>query len=296
MLGAEMNTVDGNATKGGFFQGYIFNFCYHNTCNVDLNYNGNPICQNLDDWCTECPESPTLPEFCLSHCAWNQYYDEDTETCIPCNDDCLTCVHGGNCDPCVDLECEICLNWETCDQCSANSEIGPDGQCVCSEGYYFEVNTYACEPCHVNCQSCTGPNFYDCPTCKTGFYRQSGTQACLPDCASGFTANDVLNACEGNNVLVFCATFEDKIIVEDENNFGVAVVGGSDSLSSDANDPLPIYRRGLYFDGFDDYLSVTNFRLHYEFTVTAWVRVTGGNNILTSNRNSYTEPNDETIF
>jgi hypothetical protein len=105
-----------------------------------------------------------------------------------------------------------------------------------------------------------------------------------------------LNACEGNNVLVFCATFEDKIIVEDENNFGVAVVGGSDSLSSDANDPLPIYRRGLYFDGFDDYLSVTNFRLHYEFTVTAWVRVTGGNNILTSNRNSYTEPNDENIF
>ena len=293
LLGAEVDTgLEGNPFYANFFTGFIFNMCYHNSCDVELNYNGNPQCINEDDWCTECPINPGGPQYCLMHCAWNQYYDEDTETCIPCNADCVTCVHGGNCDPCIDLECKSCLNWEDCDDggCGANAEAtGEDGECVCSEGFYFELDSHTCESCNASCKTCTGPLLYQCPSCQDGFFKQIGTDACLSSCASGFTENTDTNECEGEDVKVFCATFQDKIVSEDTNEFGVDVVGSGDP----ANDPMPIYRRGLYFDGIDDYLKINNFRLHYEFTITAWVRVTGGKNIFSSNRVSYTELNDE---
>ena len=91
----------------------------------------------------------------------------------------------------------------------------------------------------------------------------------MPHCASGFTSNTDTNECEGDETLAFCATFETKTIEADSNDYGVSVSVGN----GESNDPIPIYRRGLYFDGDGDYLVVGALIVHIDFTITAWVRV-----------------------
>ena len=43
-------------------------------------------------------------------------------------------------------------------------------------------------------------------------------------------------------------------------------------------------------------MTVSNLILNHNFTITVWVRVTGGPNIFTINRNSYTVPDDENLL
>lgn len=45
-------------------------------------------------------------------------------------------------------------------------------------------------------------------------------------------------------------------------------------MSGDAaNNPLVIYRRGVYFDGVSKFLELTGFYLHHSFTLELWIRV-----------------------
>jgi hypothetical protein len=58
---------------------------------------------------------------------------------------------------------------------------------------------------------------------------------------------------------------------------------------------MPLYQRGLYFDGSDDMLTVTGLTLHHSFTIHTWLKILTFSqmNIFSISRPNNTVVNDE---
>jgi hypothetical protein len=60
----------------------------------------------------------------------------------------------------------------------------------------------------------------------------------------------------------------------------------------DPNDPLPVYNRGLWFNGVS-YMEIGGLVLSHTFTIEMWIRPSGGETIFSSNKNLAEFPGDE---
>ncbi len=63
--------------------------------------------------------------------------------------------------------------------------------------------------------------------------------------------------------------FESSII--EQQVLDVKMVGGIE-VGFDSGDPIAVYGRGLYFDGADDYFTLTNIDLGPEFSLAFWFK------------------------
>ena len=172
--------------------------------------------------CTQCKQLPGIEITQLTHCICSTkfYYDQDKATCLPCHPLCENCIiaydlclgcydnysseplkngtcvckrhfyyDNGECFECHPL-CEDCyqpMDDYSCSTCIDSREvtnITENGKmrCVCSVGFYFNINVNFCEACNSACYSCTGGTAYECILCsKLDVYlRRDGN--CLPNC------------------------------------------------------------------------------------------------------------------
>jgi hypothetical protein len=67
-----------------------------------------------------------------------------------------------------------------------------------------------------------------------------------------------------------CAIFDTKTLDKPVDN-GVTVQLGATPTAED-DDPIPIYMRGAYFDGVNDFIRLFDLVINYEFTIEAWIR------------------------
>lgn len=73
---------------------------------------------------------------------------------------------------------------------------------------------------------------------------------------------------------MFCEEFDRRDTSTWSSQFSVEIVE-----SPDPNAPVPIWRRGYWFDG-SSYLTIRNLILNHSFTVSLWIRPTAQNNEL----------------
>ncbi len=66
--------------------------------------------------------------------------------------------------------------------------------------------------------------------------------------------------------------FNDCLDIELTHN-GVAIVAGGTAATVEASDPRPAYKRGIWFDGTNDYLNISGLSLNHSFTMELWVRI-----------------------
>jgi hypothetical protein len=80
--------------------------------------------------------------------------------------------------------------------------------------------------------------------------------------------------CEGTPNQVLCLVFDEEISyntwTDGINN--IKIVGGNSEVTTDSDEPVPIFKRGLWFDGVNDFLKVINFSMHHTFTIEQWIR------------------------
>jgi hypothetical protein len=62
------------------------------------------------------------------------------------------------------------------------------------------------------------------------------------------------------------------------------------------DDPTPIWRRGLWFDGNNDYQTVTGMTLHHSFTLRTWIKVYDAGTVFSINRTSPTGGNGKADY
>jgi len=99
-------------------------------------------------------------KFCVQ-CKDNEFSKNDF--CVSCGPSCLHCKQGPN----------------KCLLCDSNSSLGPDGNCACNAGFYFDTRFQKCVACDSSCATCKDRT--TCTSCAPGL--TLGTSKCL-QCAS----------------------------------------------------------------------------------------------------------------
>jgi hypothetical protein len=71
---------------------------------------------------------------------------------------------------------------------------------------------------------------------------------------------------------VQCYTFDTNVYnyLGDPHRDSIVTRGGS--LTNLDNAPVPIYKRGLYFNGVDMYAEIHGLTIHHTCTLTMWLR------------------------
>lgn len=62
------------------------------------------------------------------------------------------------------------------------------------------------------------------------------------------------------------------------------------------DDPSPIWRRGVWFDGSNDYQTVLGMVLNHSFTLRTWIKVYSAGTIFSINRTSPTGGNNKADY
>lgn len=170
-----------------------------------------------------------------------------------------------------------------------------DGTCVCDQGFNFIEEKGECFRCSDECAQCEEANNITCSECAAGFYKQPLNRICLNYCPTGFVANDDTKECDNNVGEVFCQAFDQAFdqldIIYDiaiENTSTTVSIQAGTEAGTDDHDPRPAYNRGMWFDGVDDMMKVTNLVLNTSFTVKYWVLVKANGVIFSINRQQHT--------
>ncbi|CAD8102425.1 unnamed protein product [Paramecium sonneborni] len=130
----------------------------------------------------------------ITTCSDNYYYDWNSNQCLICPNNCLTCTSLQNCltckigfinplqgcicspnsyfdqiqEQCIQCSqnCDRCINNLICTQCDFKKfRVLINNQCVCNEGYFDDNQN--CQECIQFCKKCTSQ--YDCEDCILGF-------------------------------------------------------------------------------------------------------------------------------
>ena len=291
LLGATQDSIN---TQKDYLSGFIYSWCYSSWVFWPIPVNGDGQCNLGKPANTYSVFSPTEYQctkdagfnasvaecdyVCLVNCPWNEYFDEETETCQPCDNGCERCIMAGdNCPPCFEEGCYFCQDFRICDDCPPFATL-IDGSCVCDDNYYQTEDKSQCLPCSPCCEKCTDGTNYSCTECKANCFMQSGHSICLSNCPTGYTENSTTRACDGDPQEHACFTFDINITEGWTSSTGV-------SLTS--HDVTPVYERGMYFDGADYMRFGGSLMLHQTFTIQMWIRYNAPGVLFSSNKQSY---------
>ena len=230
---------------GNYFAGYLFSISVWNT---DQSLTGE-VSVTCTGGCSVCPSSG----ICTTACGLLQYYFSGA--CQGCSISCpFGCVRGNDCNLCSDRLCYQCKDYSAtgCTACVDGASM-VNGQCVCTSGTAqsrFNGNLYCDTVCVSACATCFSVRNGDCITCSEGYYFTQGL--CLPNCQVGYSESQGLCANVQANQMVVHYVF-DMIINDqpDRVNGRIAFMGSTSNYTYnyDPNDPIPVYQRGIYFQG-----------------------------------------------
>ena len=253
--------------------------CFWN-CDI-LQYLNVDTCNNCAASCTNGCVRGTDCNFCSDRCASCTGFTSDS--CTSCIshanllDGQCTCEAGWywdglSCSVC-DISCVLCTGPTSADCTCWDHSVQVGSLCKCEEGYY--LNSNSCLACHSDCLTCFGPAYYECSSCTDGLLEV----VCLSTCPIGFNfyANQCTVAEKWMPTVEFIFNTIQGVFYDKINNVG-AMTGQSESYypNLDLTDPVPAYRRGLYFTGKYSYLSMPyppEFRLLFgiRFFVSVWI-------------------------
>jgi len=206
-------------------------------------------------------------------------------------------MRAENCNLCADDLCEDCVGMtfeDGCNTCVENGVFNEDGACECIEDHIYNAEDHLCKmTCHPDCDTCTDIDIFSCSECSVGYYLQPDTTICLPSCPSGSTP--VGTICELIPEYKACITFDHVRYTRDATGDEAITSKGGDTAGPDkeSNDPMPIYLRGNWYDGVDDYTEIMGLHVHLNFTIEMWIRPAGPGTLFSINRNIHSSINDE---
>ena len=164
-------------------------------------------------------------------CLEEEFFEEGTQSCVPCRDNCIKCPDFTGCSDCamdyifystamvclsechygtyldetlgecLDCPdpCASCLASHLCTSCLLNYYL-LDNSCVilCPHNSFFNALNQ-CQLCHPLCTKCNGPADYNCTQCNTtlGYYLTL-TNQCLSNCPGGEFYDTLAHRCQGN--------------------------------------------------------------------------------------------------
>jgi len=146
--------------------------------------------------------------------------------------------------------CSTCSgsNYNQCTTCFQDSYL-TNGVCTCNDGSYR--NGSVCAKCSSTCATCSSALY--CDTCPAGTFLWPDQLICETYCSTGYVK-------EGGKCVLLYNDIVQSQFDRLENNYvttttGIVVsMGSTDAYypSLEANDPAPVYQRGVYLDGVDD--------------------------------------------
>jgi hypothetical protein len=99
---------------------------------------------------------------------------------------------------------------------------------------------------------------------------------------------------------VFCVAFDVNqttySTTAEKTGTEIAIFGGETSAMGEPRDPLSIYKRGLWFDGNDNFVTIEGLILNTSFAVKVWVRSTAPGAVFTINKPDHTRNNAENFL
>ncbi|XP_019470099.1 extracellular matrix protein FRAS1-like isoform X1 [Meleagris gallopavo] len=117
---------------------------------------------------------------CVTVCSPG-YYKDESQTCKPCNSQCLNCESATGCTSCRD-PAKVLLFGE----CQYES---------CAQQYYLDFSTKTCKECDWSCNACKGPLRTDCLQCMESSVLHEG--ACVEQCPTAFyKESDTCQRCD----------------------------------------------------------------------------------------------------
>ena len=245
-IGANYNS---SYMLNGFFTGYI-----HSIAVWNYDYDVLKEVKTSCSGCSICPKNGV----CLPTCSLNKYL---SSTCKDCKSPCTKgCVRSEDCNLCSDRLCELCDDYTStgCTKCVDGAEFDSDVcKCVNSTAKSrANGNLYCVSECGDSCQACYSSQNRDCSSCKEGFYLDDGI--CVENCPSGKTTSG--NECSGHSKSkVLHYVFNKTLNSPPDLTQKLKAFMGSDAKylhAYDDNDPIPVYKRGIYFDGNTKYVQL----------------------------------------
>lgn len=107
---------------------------------------------------------------CLD-CPEGQKWSYQSNDCVTCPSECLTCSKSGKCLGCISgyfhkPESMLCVPCSIpgCQNCAD----GPEYCVSCTYGKYFDLLKQKCMNCDKSCATCVGPKPEDCTRCRLG--------------------------------------------------------------------------------------------------------------------------------
>jgi len=79
----------------------------------------------------------------------NGFYRNGSNSCVPCDNTCKTCVTSST-------------NCLTCDYATQDRLLNTSNNCICKDGFYDNAGT--CAPCDPICKTCTTTSS-NCTSC-----------------------------------------------------------------------------------------------------------------------------------
>ncbi|CAG9335141.1 unnamed protein product [Blepharisma stoltei] len=246
-------------TFTGGFTGFLYNINIFNQGNLQLNDYTTSSCTLP---CTSCPSDHGCP----NTCAFSKYYNGSN--CI----DCVSCPKGcrytDTCGLCKTKQCYSCTTFTgTCSSCITNAESDGSGGCQCEANAFWQSTTATCDFCDALCAICKQTTYFECNTCAAG--KQMVGIICLNDCPYGYGTS-----CSSVTTAVIDQSFDTDF----QGSYGIFTTGTSSStyqpfVTPETIDPVPAYKRGLYFDGSMYLLSSTSVYLSHSFYMGLWIYV-----------------------
>ena len=284
----------------------------------DINFSGFIYSIQIIQGSSVSLSSPTLcttssDTDCVVDCNYLTYLNS-LGTCSDCLDSCELGCFSSTCQICEDISCKECSSFLQYD-------------CIlCENGYY--LSNGSCQGCHSTCKTCSGGEVDDCLTCNDDLQVLNGecVNQCRTECYSTCSSCDLCdfvgcsscpdglfelfgtcsecplgyNVVGDECVLEFEVVFDMKFdslngLVNDFVSGIVGVAGSSQQFYPDfeANDPIPGYKRGFYFNGKSSVVSITEqdnnsnmLTLAPEFSFEIWFYAQGSTGTLISKQSS----------
>ena len=286
----------------GGFVGYYYKITYSNYGHANFE----PYQSCGVGYCDFCPQT-----VCLIECEPLEYLSEEDGSCQPCQPGCTEgCLKGSDCVMCMDILCKECSSYDKCSTCVENAALSSrTNTCTCIPPYIFSNVTSTCvtciegcdeclnaetcvacayghfltaektcQKCHENCEICLDETNMKCQKCATGNYIQHKSNICLPFCPSGYHSSKTK-----------CIDSDTEKKVDFESG---SFVGGDFGFEGDFRQPpLPIYKRGLWFESCS--LAMTELVLSHTFTMHFWIYINDYGTLFSVTRNHYQMLGDE---
>ncbi|CAG9314446.1 unnamed protein product [Blepharisma stoltei] len=240
--------------------------------NGNTHYSDEWIISGCASGCSTCPSELLCPD----SCSFGSFLSSGA--CTTCTGSCSPygCRSTETCRLCKYRECTTCTLFDgPCTACITNASLS-GGVCSCNSNAFWVASSATCELCDALCSTCTGTYYFLCSVCSGSTVLVGNV--CLNACPYGFSASP---SCTAISTTVIDQSFDTNF----SGTYGIFTTSTSASTyqfwnGPDSLDPIPAYKRGLYFAGGQYLVSNTNIYLSNNVSVGVWIYVITAGDIL----------------